>query len=90
MKVIVESLKTLMAEAANHQSQIDSLLSELSTIKQDYEGLQKTVSELNVDNTEECLAQSEYKEGNEDFGMMEDRKINSQMMDVPDIEEHKK
>ena len=59
---ITESLKTLVAEASSHQSAMDKLEAELSSIKQDYENLKREIADLGITNTDACSNYSQNKE----------------------------
>ena len=63
---MTESLKSLIAEASNHQSQMDRLEGEISEINQNYKSLKDTVSNLGIKTTEECEVVPEPLGGEEE------------------------
>ena len=66
LQLMTESLKSLIAEASNHQSQMDRLEGEISEIKQNYESLKDAVSNLGIKTTEECEVVPEPLGGEEE------------------------
>ena len=59
LQLISEALKALVAESSQHQSLMNQLEAELSSVKRDYDDLKEDVENLGINSPGECVSRSE-------------------------------